>query len=207
MKTALFAILLITVSACSTVNAPCEELSRHNKNALNIIVFQDGFSEQEFRELGTYVKDTLLEKEPFRNRPYMNFYLIQQDNPEICVEGEQLPIIDGYSPDPLAPLRCDIEKVKVLASSCGVEKAKLIILTNDTVASQTSMTFAESGVMFLDMKNQPPEIIQHEFAHFFGLVDERAKLYSHSLGPGREAGAELRHEPGTSRNRVAKLLP
>lgn len=182
----LILVLSTLLAACAPVQEPCVRLSYDGPRAMNVLLVRDGFDEAEFDGLARSVRETLLAKEPFASNPRINFYAVDNDDDAVCVAGDPLPVLGEAASDPLAPLECDVEAMRRLAASCNVERAKLIILTNDTVAAQTSITYAESGVMFLDMKNQPPEIIQHEFAHFFGLVDERPKLYSHALGAGRE---------------------
>lgn len=191
----LLATLLLAacfLAACASTGPSCERLSYDNPDGLTIILVQDGFTEEKFRQLAWSVRDTILEKEPFASKPRLNFYLLNNSDTSICVAGDPLPVIGEPGADPLAPLVCDIPRVRELASQCGVARGKLLILTNESVTSQTSITHHESGVMFLDMKNQPPEIIQHELAHFFGLVDERSLLHSHALGPGREPAPNCR---------------
>ncbi len=183
----LFVVLCssLLISACAG-NEQCERLAYDNKHGLNVVFFPDGYGEQEADELAHYAMESILAKEPFTSKPFINFYRVKNDDPSICVEGVAGDVIGGFSHDPLAPLDCDIARVKELVNQCNIPKGKIIVLTNETVAAQTSLGFHESGVMFLDMKNQPPEIIQHEFGHFFGLVDEKVKLYSFALGPGWE---------------------
>jgi hypothetical protein len=188
MRTAFLLILLLSSVGCTAVSEPCVVQSYAHDTALNILLINDGFSQEAFTELGLFIEQSILAKEPFTSKPYLNIYRIENANDELCIPGERLPVLEDPRASPLPPLECDIEEVKRLANSCAVQHGKLLILTSDTVTSQTSLTHGESGVMFLDMKNQPPEIIQHEFAHFFNLKDERATLYSHSLGPGREPG-------------------
>lgn len=194
---AFLAVMLIFLISC-TQQSVCEVVSFHNENAMNIILFPDGFAQDLQEELGEYVIASIKEKEPFASKPYFNIYLINNQDRDICKPVKPSRIY-GTIGSPLPPLNCSIEEVAELATACGVERGKIIIMTEDNVASQTNIGFYESGIMFLDMKNQVPEIIQHEFGHFFGLVDERTRLVSFALGPGRQPGPNCAPAPGEAR--------
>lgn len=183
MKYTLMFFCALLIIACS----PCENMNHSQKNNLPIIIMQDGFTKEEFNTHAEYIKKTILEKEPFASKPYLDFRVIHSG--KICTPGSPLLVMKGNTVadvDALPPLECNISQIQKLTSTCKVSQGKIIIVTNETITSQTTLSYQESGVMFLDMKNQPPEIIQHEFAHFFGLVDEKAVIYSHADGPGRE---------------------
>jgi hypothetical protein len=178
-----FGFLLFLLSCAP--EPPCSVVSYNNENAMNIILFPDGFDSPRQEALGEYIIETIKGKEPFKSRPYFNVYRIENYNTSICAPYRPETIYGGYG-SPLPPLNCSVAQVTALVSSCNIEKGKIIIMTSDNVASQTGISYDESGVMFMDMKNQVPEVIQHEFGHFFGLVDERPKLWSYALGAGRQ---------------------
>lgn len=183
MKTFLALAFVFLLTSC-TSHSLCKEIAYHDKHALNIVLFPDGFSPEMQAQLGAYFVASLKGQEPFTSKPYFNVYLIENVNRSICKPFRPETMYGGQSR--LPPLNCSVAQLVELVATCNIEKGKIIILTEDNVASQTSVTYSESGVIFLDMKNQPPEIIQHEFAHLFGLVDEKATLVSYALGPGRE---------------------
>lgn len=199
--------LALILTACAALQSPCEMQSFHGQDAMNIVFFQDGFTEPEFSAHAQSAMSAMLQKEPFVSKPYFNIYHVSNRNQDICMRGSPRPLIGAYARSPLHPFSCNVSAIEGMVNSCGIDRAKIIVLTNDTIVSQTAMSFDESAVMFLDMKNMPPEVIQHEFAHFFGLVDEEAQLYSHAIGPGRQPAPNCVETHGEAIKRWGDLYP
>ncbi len=201
------AALLLALAACSSPSPPCERIAYDNPHALNVVFLQDGFTDAHAEELARGILAALAQKEPWRSHGSINAYLVRNDDPSLCVEGRAGPLIGGYGPDPLPPLQCDVANVTRLVGSCGVARAKIVVMTNDSVASQAGVSFAEPAVMFLDMRGMPPEIVQHEFAHLFGLVDESARIVSYADGPGRRAAPNCVATLEEAKARWGRLYP
>lgn len=179
---------LILIVLLSCVKQPCEIISNDYNNGMNIIFFLDGFDYNQGQNLSNYFIETIKQKEPFASKPYFNFYYINNTNDSICIQGTVKEMFGDETKAPPPPLKCNVEKIKEMINTCNIKKGKIVVFTNDTVVSQTSVTYKDSGVMFMDMKNQLPEVMQHEFGHFFGLRDEQATLFSYALGIGRTPG-------------------